>query len=653
MKKEKITPEDLFRLKTPADPRFSPDGKRIVFSEASIDQESYTYHSHLFVIDRSDYSMQQWTFGQSNNHSPRWSPDGKLAFISSRSGEPQLYVIKSDGGEAKQITSSESGAQNPVWMDEQRVLFTSFLREESLKGNSLHNPEHPIPFELTELRYKSDADGILHGRKNQLFIADLTTGETELFLTCEGDAASPAVSRDWLAYIHYPEERPGKGMTADVHLRSLQTGQDINLTEGRGIFSEPQFSPDGRYLAFLGHEKEYKSATIQKLWLYDLANEALICLTGEWDMHAGDAVAGDAIYGSVFPGIQWTSDSKGFYLIVSDRGSTGVYYGSVEGLMYPVRMEAEHVSGMRLHPSYHLAVLAISTPEFPSELFEVDFQTGDSIQLTRLNEEWLQKSAVSKPEPFETEAEDGWTIHGWMMKPADWNPEKKYPVILQIHGGPHMMYANTYFHEFQVLASKGYVILYTNPRGSQGYGQDFVNLVRGDYGGGDFKDLMCAVDKAIEQFDFINSSRLGVAGGSYGGFMTNWIVGHTNRFKAAVTQRSISNWLSFSGVSDIGPSFTESEVGGAMPEDAMMLWEHSPLKYAASIETPLLILHSEKDYRCPIEQAEQLYVTLKNKGKTVKFIRFPDQNHELSRSGHPKLRVERLHAILNWFDEFL
>ncbi|WP_369693672.1 alpha/beta hydrolase family protein [Lentibacillus sp. CBA3610] len=233
-------------------------------------------------------------------------------------------------------------------------------------------------------------------------------------------------------------------------------------------------------------------------------------------------------------------------------------------------------------------------------------------------------------------------IQGWLLRPYGFEKDKKYPFILEIHGGPHMMYGQTFFHEMQLLAAKGYVVLYTNPRGSHGYGQAFVDACRGDYGGKDYTDLMRAVDYALDEFEFIDKDRLGVTGGSYGGFMTNWIVGHTNRFKAAVTQRCISNWLSFYGVSDIGYFFTKWELGKNLLEDPAKLWDFSPLKYAENIETPLLIVHGEKDFRCPIEQGEQLFVTLKHLQKDVEFVRFPDANHELSRSGKPEMRIERL-----------
>lgn len=215
-----------------------------------------------------------------------------------------------------------------------------------------------------------------------------------------------------------------------------------------------------------------------------------------------------------------------------------------------------------------------------------------------------------------------------------------------------MMYGNTFFHEFQVLTAKGYAVLYLNPRGSHGYGQTFVDGCRGDYGGGDYHDLMAGVDHALDSYDWIDPEELYVTGGSYGGFMTNWIVGSTNRFKAAVTQRSICNWQSFYGVSDIGYFFTKGEIGAHMEEDPEKLWYHSPIRLVKNVETPLLILHGEKDFRCPIEQAEQLYIALKHQNKATRLVRFPDADHNLSRNGDPSMRMARLEQITGWFDHY-
>ncbi len=243
-------------------------------------------------------------------------------------------------------------------------------------------------------------------------------------------------------------------------------------------------------------------------------------------------------------------------------------------------------------------------------------------------------------------------IHGWIMKPIGFEHSKKYPLVLEIHGGPHAMYANAYFHEFQLLAAQGYVVVYGNPRGSQGYGSGFSSCTKGVWGSSDMPDLMAMVDHAIG-LGFVDAERLGVTGGSYGGFMTCWVVGHTDRFKAAVTQRPVTNLYSFYGTSDIGSTFGDYETGGTPWADTEQFLKMSPITYVDKVVTPLLFIHSEQDYRCPIEQSEQMFVALKMLGQETELVRFPNESHGLSRMGKPAHRIERLQAINGWFESHL
>lgn len=289
----------------------------------------------------------------------------------------------------------------------------------------------------------------------------------------------------------------------------------------------------------------------------------------------------------------------------------------------------------------------------PGEIFSLDIPSGTAVSRTDCNGTFLNGLTLSEPEGFECQSSDGRRIQGWVMAPVGCDPGRKYPAILEIHGGPHTMFGEAFFFEFQYLCSLGYAVIFANPRGSHGYGQEFVHACCNDYGGMDYADLMAATDDAVRRFPFIDPERLGVTGGSYGGFMTNWIVARTNRFRAAVTQRSISNWTSFTGSSDIGFYFTEEELGETPWSDPERMRRLSPLSYVQRIATPLLIIHSEQDLRCPIEQAEQLFTALRRLDRTVRFLRFPGSSHELSRSGKPVLRVERLKAIGDWFGIYL
>lgn len=282
------------------------------------------------------------------------------------------------------------------------------------------------------------------------------------------------------------------------------------------------------------------------------------------------------------------------------------------------------------------------------EIYRLDFEQNSVRLVTRFNRNVLKDVYVAKPKPI-TFTNDGHKIKGFVLYPKDFNPDKKYQTILDIHGGPKTVYGQVYYHEMQYWANLGYIVLFANPRGSDGKGDAFADI-RGKYGTIDYEDLMRFVDRAIKREPAIDEEHLFVTGGSYGGFMTNWIVGHTNRFRAAVTQRSIANWVSFHGTSDIGYFFSKDQTAGHPLDDLERLWEHSPIKYARQVETPLLFIHSDEDYRCPIEQAMQFFTLLKEKGLDTKFVWFKGENHELSRSGKPQARSLRLEEITTWFE---
>lgn len=661
VKKSGIQTEDLLKLKSVVDPRLSPNGNEIVFVQTHIDKEKNDYVSNIFYMDLTDKKVKQWTYGNHRTNSPSWSPDGKeLAFVSTREGKSQVFVLSRSGGEAKQITFCKNGARNPVWSPcGKKIAFSVVIGEdESIQDRITDEKKEENelqPLEVENMKYKSDSSGFLNlTQHSHVGIVHLETGEVEQITEGKHHFSLESWSPDgkYITYTADTSEDQDLSFKSDVYLLNVETKVATPVTNGSGRFWQASWSPNSRYLTFLGNEQEFKNATHSKVWIYDLETKELNCFTSEIDAPVGDYVVGDFQQGATLPGVQWAEDNKSFYFLVSDHGNTIVYYGNIEGEIYPALHESQHVYGFSLNQKKHTAIVAISTPTEPGELFAVNLQNAEKEQLTYVNKDFLETRELSDVEAIEFESENGWKVHGWLMKPVGFEEGKKYPLILEIHGGPHAMYANTYFNEFQILAAQGFAVLYVNPRGSHGYGQKFVDAVRGDYGGNDYQDLMNAVDYVLEKYDFIDKNRLGVTGGSYGGFMTNWIVGHTNRFKAAITQRSISNWISFYGVSDIGYYFSEWQILADL-NDIEKLWKHSPLAYAKNIETPLLILHSEKDYRCPIEQAEQLFIALKRQQKQTKFIRFPESNHELSRSGKPNLRMKRLDYINEWLLQYV
>lgn len=663
--KRAITAEDLLKVTSHSDPQFSSDGKSFAFVSTYINEEK-NYESQLYCQTLNNREIRQWTFDESSNSHPRFSPDNSmLAFQSNRSGLQQLWLLHTAGGEAKQITFFNNGASHPHWSkDGKSIIFSAALKpdddvtqqeeqtkEERQKEQEIKNKQ---PIIIDRLKHKSDAGGFLDQTKQQLIIYDIETEHFRQLTTADVDHEFQDISPcgNFLLFSTNLSEHSDREQTNDLYTLNLITNHIVKITQNKGTYGNARFSPCGKTIACLGHDYKYSGATLTELYLIDVKTHSCKRLTKNWDVQLGDAMISDSRLGQTTIGPVWSKDGKYLYFIATDFGATGVYQANLTGEINTIYSDHNHVFGFTYHDESDSFILAISSPLNPGDFYLLNQKSGLQ-QLTHSNQTLLNEVELIEPEELIVQAEDGWNIQGWLMRPFNMQEGKTYPFILEIHGGPHAMYGQSFFHEMQLLAAKGYAVLYTNPRGSHGYGQRFVDAVRGDYGGKDYRDLMSAVDYVLKHFDFIDHKRLGVTGGSYGGFMTNWIVGHTDRFKAAVTQRSISNWLSFYGVSDIGYFFTKWELGENLLDHPEKLWQFSPLKYAKNITTPLLILHGEQDLRCPIEQGEQLFTTLKHLEKEVEFIRFPEANHELSRSGNPSMRIERLNHICRWFKTYL
>lgn len=660
--KRALTAEDLQQINVYSDPQFAPDGGAYAFvSTKANDDDDYT--SQLFVQSLKNKDARQWTFDKAKNSHPRFSPDGKkLIFQSNRSGTPQLWLLQTDGGEARQLTSFKHGALNPAFSkDDSSIIFSAPLEknddatdqheQSSDERQKEQNEKSKQPLVINQLNYKSDASGLLDHKHMQIVLYNMGNDTFEPLTSAETDHNFEDISPDgnYILFSANLHEDRDYELTIDLHLLNVATKDITTLTNGKGQYGNARFSPDGAKIACFGHEFAFQGATLNDLYVFDAASGKSSCLSKLWNFQLGDVMIGDTRLGQSENGPVWSKDGQHLYFLGTDSGATGLYQANLNGKLNELYNDNNHVFGFSLHDG--VFILGISTPSDPGNFYQMT--ESQLLQLTDANREFLKNVQLSEPEALTFTADDNWKIHGWLLRPYGFDENKKYPLILEVHGGPHAMYGRTFFYELQLLAAKGYVVLYTNPRGSHGYGQTFVDACREDYGGQDYSDLMSAVDYVLDTHDFIDRNRLGVTGGSYGGFMTNWIIGHTDRFKAAVTQRCISNWLSFYGVSDIGYFFTKWELGKNLLEDPAKLWEFSPLKYAENIDTPLLIVHGEKDLRCPIEQSEQLFVTLKHMKKDVEFVRFPDANHELSRSGKPELRISRLNHITRWFDEHL
>lgn len=655
-----LTTDYLFTLQSVANPVLSPSNEEAIFIRTHIDKEDNKYYAHLFHIHIESGETTQWTFGKERVSSPQWSPDGtKIAFLSNRDEKNQLYILQSRGGEAKKVTDLANGVSSFTWSPcGEKVWLTGSVKQGKTITDKAEKEENKLPqaYVVNGMKYKMDGIGGAGLRPQDQFtqIAVLTLADEKIeqFTTGDSHHGLAGISRDGSRIVMSVNraENLDFEFRTPLYIVDVETKEEKTLVDEEGYYGNVAYSYDNRYIAYIGSDASYKNATHNNVYVYDTETGLTQQLTEMLDAPVGDLAVADVQQGVDAPGVVWT-ETNALYFQLSTMGDVRLYYADLEGSIFPATPEGEHIYSYDVARNGNWALAAISNPAFPGEVFFLDITTGERRQLTNLNEEFMREVPLSTPEAIVYQTTIG-DVHGWIMKPAAYEEGKKYPLIVEVHGGPHTMYANTFFHEMQLLAAQGYGVLYVNPRGSHGYSQEFVDGVRGDYGSGDYEDIMAGVDYVLAAYDWIDESRLGVTGGSYGGFMTNWIVGHTNRFKAAVTQRSISNWISFFGVSDIGYYFSEWQHFADM-KSVDKLWDFSPLKYAENVETPLLILHSEKDFRCPIEQAEQLYITLKSLGKEVGFVRFPDSDHNLSRTGTPNLRVERLTQIIEWFNKYL
>jgi dipeptidyl aminopeptidase/acylaminoacyl peptidase len=673
-----ITIEDLYQFKFLSRPRISPDGQRIAFVVTTIDEQKHAYRSALWMVPTAGGEATRFTTGPANTHSPAWSPDGRwLAFVSEREGEPvgkdeqeqkkhgkgkaQVWLIPTNGGEARQLTFMPHGASNPVWSTDSKCLVFNAavgpIDEEGVDGKPL-----PKARVIDRLFYRLDGVGFIYERRQHLFLLDIAGGESQQLTDGDWDDGDAAWSPDGtrIVFTSNRAEDRWRFLVADLYTLSIvdgKAGELQRLTNGSLNCNSPSWSPDGKTLAFYGTPK-LRSGGHSELFMLaaDAAQDEPRCLTDKFEGSCSDSTNSDTTDEHVAPPPTWSPDGKTLYILATHRGATRVFAipGSGAGEQPTTLTPGDvHVLDFSADQANNTLTVLIEDPTHLAEIFTCSpTAPGELRQLTSCNQELLREITLVTPEYLAYTGEDGWAMDGWILKPHDFDPSRKYPLIVEIHGGPNTQYGYGFFHEMQLLAAAGNVVLYTNPRGSTGYGRDFALAVRGAWGIKDSLDILAGVDAVVQQ-GYIDEQRLGVTGGSYGGFMTNWLIGHHDRFKAAVTDRCVADRSSFFGSSDVGWDFADDDMETTPWEDPELYRRMSPLTYVKNMHTPLLIIHSEQDLRCNIEQAEQLFASLKYMGREVLFVRFEGQSHGLSRGGHPKLRKERLQHILGWFEKYL
>lgn len=659
--------DDLLNLIWVADPQISPDGAHVAFTRVHVDREADEYRTALWIADVPGGNARPLTFG-ARDRQPRWSPDGRsLAFVRTRDGETdgQLWVLPMDGGEARAITSLAGGVASPAWSpDGTRLAFTSGFNP-ALDEPKKEKPKHEPARVVTKPVFRENNVGFTDfEHRDHLWVVEAAGGTPRALTAGKFAEGAPRWSDDG-ARVRFLSDRrsePWFGSeeyvlyAVDPERETPTTGEALEVVlDPKGGPAAWAQGPGGKIaMASTITPATPRSYDLVRLLVSSGPGQPLEALVRDAEFSAAETVASDqhAPRGggevplafaeggrAVIARIAWKGAS---YLARFDAGS-----GEMKLLTPP---ERDVVSGTAT-PDGSRWALVIGGTGTPGDLYHFDVASGTLTRLFAPNDEFLAGVALGETEEFWCDAFDGRKLHGWIVKPPDFDPKQKYPMVLEIHGGPHTAYGCGFFHEFQHLAGAGYVVLYTNPRGSTTYGEEFANVIQYKYPGDDYLDLMSCVDALLGR-GYVDEKRLGVTGGSGGGLLTNWIITRTHRFAAAITQRCVADWAAMWASSDFA-LFSTHWFRKQPFEDPAEYAERSPATFAARIRTPLMVIHSEDDWRTPIHEGEVMFRALLQQRKTAVMVRFPGENHELSRSGMPSRRVQNQHHIRSWFDKYL
>jgi dipeptidyl aminopeptidase/acylaminoacyl peptidase len=662
-KKRPISAEDLYRFELVTDPQISPDGKHIVFCLHRVDREEEKKYANLWIVPTNGGEPHRFTQGDHTDSHPRWSPDGKqIAFLSNRQDEkqPQIYLIPFRGGEAQALTDLKGNFATLDWSPDASRLLCQFRKKdpEAVERDEDERKKKlgVVARHITRADFRFDGSGWLPQERWHIWTVDAASGEAVQLTDGEYAETSPVWAPDsqTIFFLSNRSERPDmEPDLIDIFQMPATGGEMEKFETPPGNKFGLAVSRDGAWLSYTGREGTGNWWRNHGLWVLPRdGSQPARNLTGAADLQIANSTLADVADRASSAAI-WAADGDKLYAQVSRHGRTSLYTVSLDGDIEPLLAPEGLVSDVTFDESRQKLAYIWGHFGDPGQVWFWDLVESEQRQLTHFNEEWLSEVDLGTVEEVWFDGADGNRLHGWILKPPGFDPGHNYPSIVEIHGGPWSQYGEIFMHEFYLLAANGYVVSFSNPRGGQGYGEEHARAIHHRWGDRDYADVMAWADY-VAALPYIDSERMGVTGGSYGGYMTAWIIGHTERFKAAVAQRVVSNAVSFWGSSDVGILFEDPWADCQPPwENFEAYWRQSPMAYIGNARTPTLVIHSEQDLRCNLEQGTQLFLALRRLGVETEMVVFPDESHGLSRIGRTDRRVARLGHIVRWFDRFL
>ncbi|WP_458207409.1 S9 family peptidase [Haladaptatus sp. NG-SE-30] len=646
---ETIRANEYHDIAKVSDPQLSPDGERVAFVR-SVPDDDEQYEATVYVVPIGGGEPTQFTISEGVDSSPRWSPSGdRLAFVSTRGADddrPQLWVLPTSGGEGRQVTDVAGGVSQLTWSpDGTKIAFVQQSTEDDrdeerdiLLDGEEYEPEPPDPRVIDRKVYRAGRQ-YFDGKRSHVYLVDLADDDSAERLT---DGDFDFVGPEWgdattLYYGARREGDPDDNITVDIVAYDIESGEEESVVQTTGWGASIAATEDGR-IAYLYTPEEKATLRQTEIKVLDRESGETVTLTESLDR-------------TLSIGPQWDDDEQTVYFGTPDEGDYVVWRVPGDGSEEPQLVLGEgHITDFSVGSD--AVAYAKSEWDHPGDVFVSTPGGAETRRLIRANAEYLDERAVSQPEELWFESDDGTEVQGWVLTPPDFDPDEQYPLAVEIHGGPHSMWSTsgTMWHEFQTLAAAGYVVFWSNPRGSTGYGEDHMAAIERGWGTVDYEDVMAGTD-AVAERDYVDEDNMFVTGGSYGGYLTTWVVGHTDRFEGAVTQRGVYELNSFYGSTDAF-KLIEWDFDTTPWEEPEFLWERSPMAYIQDVTTPTLVIHSDNDFRVPVNNAEMLYLLLKKNDVETRLVRYPREGHELSRSGEPAHVVDRLKRIIRWFDGY-